>query len=191
VAALAAALLVPGTATAATATVTVTDNHFSNASPTLALGGTVNWQRSTGTNPHTTTSDKFGGTAAGWDMNIPAGTTPTADVTFDRAGGFAFHCKFHAMRGTVMVQMSPSDSTPQINQTITITFALSAAPSGFSEQIQKRKLGGTWRNFSAANTGTTVTWKPAKAKTFQFRARLVNGGNMSNWSPILQLTVSP
>ena len=192
IAALIAALVVPGTTSAATATVGVTDNRFTDENPTLALGGTVAWQRTSGGNPHTTTSDKFGGTAAGWDHPIPSGfVTATPEVTFDRAGGFDYHCQFHGMDGTVMVRLSPSDTTPNVGQQITITFALSPAPSGFSEQVQKRKAGGTWRNLSAANTGTSVTWTPPRARTFQFRARLVKGGVTSDWSPFLSLTVAP
>jgi plastocyanin len=187
-AALVAALLVPGTASAATATVTVTDNHFTNASPTVALGGSVAWQAS-GTNTLHSTADKF----SMWTYDLPPGNSTTPDVVFDRAGGFAYHCRIHgSMRGTVMVQMSPSDSSPMIGQQITITFALSAAPSGFTEQIQKRKAGGTWRTF-ATSAATSVTWTPAKAKTFQFRARLkrLSDSTFTGWSPILQLTVTP
>lgn len=191
IAALAAALLLPGTATATTATVNVRDNSFVNGSPTILLGGTVAWQRESGGNPHTTTSDKSG-LLPNWSMSIPGIGTPTATVEFDRAGGFAYHCEVHpGMRGTVLVQLSPNDSTPQVNQTVTITFALASAPSGYSEQIQKRKAGGTWRDFSVGNTGTTVNWKPTRARTFQFRARLVHGSEISNWSPTLSLTVSP
>lgn len=189
VAALAAALLVPGTVSATTSTVTVSGSihAFTNNSPTIALGDSVQWQANATNTTHTTTADKF----SMWNFTLPAGSETTSPVVFDRAGGFAFHCAIHpSMRGTVMVQLSPDDSTPVVGQMITITFALSPAPSGFSEQIQKRKAGGTWQNLSAANTGTTVSWTAPKAKTFQFRSRLVQGGAMSSWSPILSLTVA-
>ncbi len=194
VAALAAALLVPGTASAATATVTVSGSTraFSGASPTIGLGGTVAWQTFATSVGHTTTSDKFGATAAGWDIALPIGSNTYGPVTFDRAGGFAYHCKIHTgMRGTVLVQMWAEDTTPVVGQVIVIHFAMSAAPAGFSEQIQKRKVSGTWKDFSVGNTGGTVDWKPLRAKTYQFQARLVNGGQLSTWSPILTLTVAP
>ncbi|MDL2334928.1 MAG: hypothetical protein QFC55_02710, partial [Chloroflexota bacterium] len=148
----------------------------------------VAWQPSGTSNLHSTTADKF----SMWTYDLPAGSsTPTPDVVFDRAGGFAYHCRIHgSMRGTVMIQLSPNDTTPVVGQTITITFALNAASPGFAEQIQKRKADGTWRNLSAADTGTSVAWMAPSAKTFQFRARLVQGGVMSSWSPTLQLTVT-
>jgi plastocyanin len=189
VAAFAAALLLPGTAWAASATVTVSGNTraFSGGSPTIDLGGTVAWQTFATTVKHTTTADKF----AMWSYELPIGNSTSPSVEFDRAGGFAYHCQIHpGMRGTVLVRMWAEDTTPVIGQMITIHFAMSAAPSGYSEQIQKRKVGGTWANFSVGNTGATVTWTPKKARTFQFQARLVNGSQTSNWSPVLQLTVT-
>lgn len=192
VTALAAVLLVPGTASASNIVVTISggNNSFTSGSPTIGLGDSVQWNTSFTTRDHTTTSDKF----SLWDFSLPQGNNSTGPSrVFDRAGGFAYHCEFHgSMRGTVMVQLSPSDSTPNVNQQITITFALSSAPSGFTEQIQKRKAGGTWRTF-ANSTGTSVNWTPAKAKTFQFRARLkrLSDGTFTGWSPVLQLTVTP
>lgn len=193
VAAFAAALLVPGVATATTATVTLSGGTraFQSGSPTIDLGGSVAWQTFATTVGHTTTSDRFGGTAAGWDIALPTGTATYGPVTFDRAGGFAYHCQIHhGMRGTVLVRMWAEDTTPVVGQTIIIHFAMNAAPAGFSEQIQKHKVGGTWKDFSVGNTGATVGWKPAKARTFQFRARLVNGSQVSSWSPVLQLSVT-
>jgi plastocyanin len=186
VAAVAAALLVPGAASAATATVTVSGstNAFASNSPTLALGGTVEWQAIATTRAHTATADKF----SLFNFPLPAGSETSPSVQFDRAGGFGFHCAIHgSMRGTVNVQMSVTNSGPAVGQMVTITFAMSAAPSGFSEQIQKRKAGGTWKNFSVGNTGTSVNFTPPRAKTFQFRARLVQGGVFTSWSPILNV----
>jgi plastocyanin len=194
VGALGAALLMPGIAAASTTfTVTVSNgiHAFSNASPKLALGDSVQWQAITTNTAHTSTSDRFGGTAFGWSFSLPQGSETTSAQVFNSAGGFAFHCMIHpGMRGTVLVQMQADDMTPVVGQTITITFALSAPPPGFSETIQKRKLGGTWANFSIGNYGTTVTWKPLKAKTYQFQAQLVQGSIKSLFSPILQLTVT-
>jgi plastocyanin len=191
VVALAAVLLLPGTAWATDATVTVSGstNAFASGSPTIGLGGVVQWQAINTTRLHSTTADKF----SMWTYDMPTPNSTSPGVTFDRAGGFAYHCRFHGnMRGTVMVQMMASDTTPNVNQLITITFATSGAPSGFTEQIQKRKAGGTWKTY-ANSTGTSVNWTPPKAKTFQFRARYkqISTGAYTGWSPILSLTVSP
>ena len=191
IAALVAVLLVPGTASASNFIVTISagNTSFTPGSSTIGLGDSVQWSTDSTTKHHTTTADKF----SLWNFDLPAGTSAGPSRVFDRAGGFAYHCEFHGnMHGTVMVQLSSSDSTPMIGQQITITFALSPAPSGFTEQIQKRKAGGTWRTF-ANSTGTSVNWTPQKAKTFQFRARLkrLSDGTFTGWSPILQLTVTP
>jgi plastocyanin len=185
IAALVAVLLTPGAAAAATVGVTVTDDHYSTSSLTISFGNNVVWQSNNTNHSHTATADSFGL----FNFSLPAHQVNSQSYTFDRAGGFGFHCQIHhGMRGTVNVQMSVDNPTPAVGQVITITFASSGAPSGFSEQIQKRKAGGTWKTIGAANTGTTQTWTPLKAKTFQFRARLVNGGVFTSWSPILSVT---
>jgi plastocyanin len=189
VAALATAFLVPGTASAANSIVSIgSANSFISGSPTIGMGDSVQWNNDS-TRTHTSTADMF----SMWNFNLPAMTNPGPSRVFDRAGGFAYRCTIHgSMRGTVLVQMSASDSTPNVNQLITIHFALTNAPSGFTQQIQKRKAGGTWKLF-AKSTGTSVTWTPPKAKTFQFRSRLkrLSDGAVTGWSPILQLAVSP
>jgi plastocyanin len=189
-AALAALLVMPLPAYAATSTVTLSDsmNSFQSGSPTINFGDGVQWQTNSTTNPHTSTADKFNL----WDLNLPTGSNTYGPVSFPRAGGFAYHCEVHGgMRGTVRVRMMASDNTPMVGQTISILFAATNAPAGFIEQVQKRKVGGTWKTF-ATSTGTSVNWTPAKAKTFQFRARLkrTSDGTSTLWSPILQLPVS-
>ncbi len=183
IAALCAALLLPGTASAAV-TFTLTDNHVSPTSATFQYGTNVVWQSTNTNNTHTVTADKFGL----FSFPMPSHTTNSVNYTFERAGSFGFHCQIHgSMRGTVNVGMTVNNSTPAVGQMITITFASTGAPSGMYEQVQKRKVGGTWKTISTNNIGTTVTWTPPKAKTFQFRARLIQtaGNVMSNWSPLL------
>jgi plastocyanin len=188
--ALGALLVLPSPAAAATSTVNLSGsmNSFQSGSPTIDFGDAVEWQTNATTRDHTTTADKFNL----WDILLEEGTDTYGPVSFARAGGFGYHCDFHPMRGTVKVRMMASDNSPMVSQTITILFATSNAPAGFTEQIQKRKVGGTWKTF-ATSTGTSVSWTPAKAKTFQFRARLrrTSDGMSTLWSPILQLTVSP
>ena len=193
VAALVGVLLVPGTALADTATVTINTNvnQFQNASPTISFGDSVVWQRNNTSNPHTATSTTLNDNP--FDIDLPPGTGTSTGVNFARAGSFGYRCDIHhGMTGTIKVQMMASDTTPNVNQLITITFATSGAPSGFTEVIQKRKAGGTWRLYMKS-TGTSVNWTPGKARTFEFRARLkrLSDGAVSGWSPTLSLTVSP
>ena len=112
-------------------------------------------------------------------------------VTFSNAGGFTYHCNVHpGMHGQVNVQMTVEPGSHIVGQPFSIFFASADAPSGFTEQIQKRKVGGTWRNLSVGNTGTSVQFTPPSARTFQFRARLALSTNTTNWSPILSVVVT-
>lgn len=191
VAALAAVLLMPGSAFAASATVTVQDNRFINGSPTIDFGDFVNWQCSGTTRAHTATSTTLN--LNPFDIDLPSGCGPSTGVNFARAGAFGYRCDIHhSMTGTVMVRMMSSDTTPNVNQLITITFATSGAPSGYTQIIQKRKAGGTWRLYMKS-TATSVNFTPPKAKTFEFRSRLKNNntGAVTGWSPVLSLTVAP
>ena len=189
---LTAMLLMPGTVSAASATVSVKDNQFLNSSPTIDFGDFVAWTCNLDTNnPHTATSNTLNDNP--FDISLPPDCGTSTGVNFARAGSFGYHCEIHgSMRGTIAVRMMSSDTSPNVNQLITLTFATSGAPSGFTEIIQKRKAGGTWRLFKKS-TGTSVTWTPPKAKTFEFRARLkrLSDGAVTGWSPVLSLTVSP
>ena len=189
IAALVAALMLPGSAFAVGATVTVSDNQFSNNNPTILFGDVVDWSWSGTNNDHTATST--GLNLNPFNIALPEGSGSSTGVNFGRAGAFAYRCNFHGnMRGTVMVQMMASDTTPGVNQQITITFATAGAPSGYTQVIQKRKAGGTWRLFMKS-TGTSVNFTPPKVKTFEFRSRLknINTGAVTGWSPVLQVTV--
>ncbi|MEA2678224.1 MAG: hypothetical protein QOJ81_2365 [Chloroflexota bacterium] len=186
--ALVALLLVPGSASAATPAVDINGNQraFVPSTITISYGNGIAWNNNSSLH-HTATADVLNL----WDVDLPHNSS--GGYTFERAGGFAYHCTIHGgMRGTVLVQMSSSDTTPVVGQMITITFAVNAAPSGFTEQIQKRKAGGTWKTY-ANSASTSVTWTPPAARTFQFRARLkrVSDGTFTGWSPILQMTVAP
>jgi plastocyanin len=74
---------------------------FSPSSMTVAIGTTVTWKNSDGI-AHTSTSD----TPGLWDTgNMAPGTSAT--TTFNTAGTFAFHCRYHAamgMTGTITVR---------------------------------------------------------------------------------------
>jgi plastocyanin len=191
--ALAGLLVMPGSAFAASATVSLSgsQNKFFDASPTIDFGDFVDWQTSATTRAHTATSTTLNDNP--FDIDLPAGSATSTGVNFARAGAFGYRCDIHhSMTGTISVRMMSSDTTPNVSQLITITFATSGAPSGFTEVIQKRKAGGTWRLYQKS-TGTSVNWTPGAAKTFEFRARLkrLSDGAVSGWSPTLSLTVAP
>jgi plastocyanin len=188
--ALVALLITPTPVAAATTIVNINgaQNAFVPSTTTVMFNDSVQWKNNSATRDHTSSSDLFNL----WSEPLPAGSQSDA-ILFPRAGTFAYHCDFHpTMRGSIKVTMSISDTAPMVGQQVTIDFASLAAPSGFTEQIQKRKAGGTWKLWQTS-AGTSVTWTPQKAKTFQFRARFrrISDGMSTPYSPVLQVTVSP
>ena len=193
VAAMAAVLLMPGASYAASATVTLngSQNQFINGSPTVDFGEFVSWQRNATTNPHTATSTTIN--LNPFDIELPEGSGTSTGVNFGTAGSFGYQCDIHhSMRGTINVRMMASDTSPNVNDLITITFATAGAPSGYIQIIQKRKAGGTWRLYMKS-TGTSVNFTPPKVKTFEFRSKLknINTGAVTGWSPTLSIIVTP
>jgi plastocyanin len=85
-------------ATAAeTIKVTIKAMKFTPAEITAHVGDTIEWTNQDPMN-HTST-----GTNKEWDVTIGAGKTGT--VVVDKAGTFAYFCRFHpSMKGTVTVQ---------------------------------------------------------------------------------------
>ena len=95
-------LTVPGLALAADQVVVISGFKFGSPSVTVNVGDSVTW-RNNDTTAHTATADDGGfdtGTIAAGD---------TAEVTFDTAGTYAYHCKIHAqMTATVVVEAAAS-----------------------------------------------------------------------------------
>lgn len=162
---------------------------FVPATVTIGYGNGVAWTNNSSSVNHTATADLQASGFNLWDVDLAHNSS--AGYTSQRAGSFAYHCEIHhSMRGTVNVTMS-AQATATIGEDVTIGFATVGAPSGFTEEIQKRKAGGTWKLFQTS-TGTAVHWTPQKAKTFQFRARFkqISSGKVTGWSPTLIVTVS-
>ncbi len=113
VGALAAGLLIAGTAVAADGDVTISGFAFSPGTVTVSVGDTVTWTNNDGVG-HTATGD-------GFDTGTISGGA-TASVTFDTAGTFAYHCSIHPqMNGTVVVEAASGGGGPTTPATDTAT----------------------------------------------------------------------
>src|SRR5213595_39690 len=78
-----------GTASAANASVAISDFAFTPAVTNITVGDTVTWTNTTAATTHTVTSD-----TAVWDSgNIAPGGTFVR--TFTTAGTFPYHCTIH------------------------------------------------------------------------------------------------
>jgi plastocyanin len=79
-----------------TNTIVLGNSSFSPALDTIAVNSTVTWNNTSGI-AHTSTSN-----SGVWDTgNIPAGSTAT--TTFNTAGTFPYHCKYHSGMVAVIV----------------------------------------------------------------------------------------
>ena len=198
-AALSASLLLLFTvnaASAANATVTITNDHYSSSSQTVSFGEQVTWTTGAGaTHHHTSTSNlpvATWGTVLAWNYDFQPNVPGSHDQTFDQAGGWMYHCAIHgSMRGTVSVPMTASSLSGPLGTTFTFNLGDKALPAGFVHDIQKRKVGGAFKTWMSP-AGTAQTWKPTKRGKFQFQTRVRNtsNGQASSYSPIITITVS-
>jgi plastocyanin len=198
-AALAASLLLLFTVNAASAangSVTITNDHYSVSSLSLNLGDQVTWMTNgSQTHHHTATGNLTaarGWGAMAWSFDFPASSTLSQAETFHQAGGWQFHCLIHAsMRGTVNVAFSSTSLSGPLGTTFMLTLGDQSLASGFVHDVQKRKLGGTFKTWKATS-GSTQSWKPAKKGKFQFQTRVRNtaNGDVTLYSPLVTITVS-
>jgi plastocyanin len=182
-------LIVPA-ATASASTqrgVSIANFSFSPTPRSAAIGDFVVFTNTTTTTQHTSTADVLGL----WDTGhiLPG---KTANVDFDHAGTFAYHCAIHTfMKGSVSVALQASPSSGSISTAFTITVADQQAPAGMTHDIQKRRNSGAWKTWRST-TGVSTTFQPKKTGTYQFRARLrrTSDSVATGWSPVASASVS-
>ena len=179
-------LLSASSVSAATRQVEVFNFGYNSGSLNVALGDSVRWHNGA-TTTHTSTANQFGL----WSLNLPAGTTSRA-ILFQRGGSFAYRCTIHSsMRGKVNVRLraTPTSGSPSTNFVIRV--ALANAPSGYIEDIQMRKSGGTFANWRSITTQTT-SFRATSPGTYQFRSRFrrISDGMATAYSPVLSVRVT-
>lgn len=169
---------------------TITVRGFAFRPPTLkvAQGEVVTW---TNRDPvsHTATSDAAGFFDTG-TLSGDSGSTGQAE--FVSAGGFPFHCEFHAsMRGRVQV---PLELDPTGTVTVGTSVALQLASeevAGRSYDVQRRRERGEWITFRVDITSMTIDVVLKKIGQYSLRSRVTNdAGGTSRWSPGAQIMVT-
>jgi plastocyanin len=183
------ALFLQGTASAATAEISIGDNFFNPANTKVRIGDSAHWTW-TGSNPHSTTSDSS--MPYTWNSGSKSSGDFTKDYTI--AGKFSYHCIIHgSMHGSVAVSPRVRPATGSAGQRFTIVFASAAIDGlGSTAVIQKRDPGGSFTNFNSATTGTFVKWDSTGAApgVYAFRVILKSGTLTSLASPAKSVTVT-
>ena len=167
------------------ATVSIQNFFFNPATVKVNVGEFVGWTNNSD-RTHTSTARLFNA----WNLSI--GSSGHASTLFVRAGTFAYFCTIHSqMQGNVKVKMNATPASGTTSTNFSIRVATQDAPSGFVEQVQRRKHGRTFKPW--VNTaGQTLSWTPSRAATWEFRARLrrISDGTVTGWSPVLKVVVS-
>jgi plastocyanin len=199
-----ALLVFAGAAEAATRTVTVSSNRFTdavsgNSTSTIAAGDTIMWNWSSGTHTSTSGSCSGGCTPNGtWDSGIKSsGSFP---FTFPTAGTFTYYCEVHGamMQGTVIVQSTGTapvanftftPPAPQIGNSVTFTDTSTGSPTSWSWNFGDPASGGS--NTSTAQ-GPTHAFQSAGTFTVSLQATNASGSNtttknvtVSNGGPLV------
>lgn len=197
------ALLLQGTAAAATAQVSIVNLAFNPSSVKIRLGDSVNWTNNEDHPPreHTSTGDGApdGGGSSGVGLWSSGGILARGGqfaFTFTFAGTFPYHCSFHPiMTGSVSVPPKASPATGPAGTKFKIRVStVDLTGSDFQIVIQKSDPGGPFTNWRTASTGTSKTFDSTGVApgTYRFRAILhrISTGENSGASPPSAVTVT-
>ncbi len=184
-------LVIAGSASAATANVSMTENVFTPQAVTIKVGDSVTWTNN-GTIAHTSTDDA----PFLWDSgSVAVGDSFT--FAFTAGGKYPYHCTFHqdlGMFGTVSVKITASPPSGPVGTQFTITVATVGAPLPFHYDIMKKDPGGTFKSlFSIRTTSFVFDSTGQPTGTYQFISRVRNADTMakSGFSPARSITVTP
>jgi plastocyanin len=177
---------------AATTSIDIHDFTYTPNAPKLAIGDTAAWHNSS-SHSHTMTPNvpgvwpASGGTISGGKSMAMA---------MPRAGSFPYHCTIHTaqnMKGSIKVKMSSSPTSGTTSTNFTIRVANQNASPGFTQDVQRRKKGGTFSPWmSTASQLVIFNPAPSETGTWEFRSRYrdTSSGAKSGWSPILTIVVN-
>ena len=174
-----------------TSYVGVTNTGFASPSPALAMGDTLQWSF-VGPGSHSAT-DKTTGLGLWPDTGLVA---PVAFRTaaFASAGDFTFTDTATGNTIKLNVPMTATPSTGSASTSFTLTWAASAPPSGYSEDVQVTYPGTSkWVTLIKSSTATSATFVPSHGTgTYKFRARFkkTSGGGASKYTTNASIKVS-
>jgi plastocyanin len=180
-------LMSAGSASAASATITVTNRAFTPATQTVNLGSSVRWQNVSG-RKHTATPTinwSWGG------VTIKAGKTSAA-VYPTQSGSWPYFCSLHPARhkGTIEVPVAVDQTAGTTATFFTFTLGTVPAPGVSVHELWVRQNGGQWVLRAKTQAATIMIFFPS-AGTWDVRSRMhwQLGGATSGYSPITTVTV--
>jgi plastocyanin len=196
--AVALALLLQGTALAATKDVTIQGNAFTPKATKVKIGDVVRWTNRDAFN-HTSTSDGVadgsGYTGIGLWSSGAIAHNGTFSFTFSFAGTYPYHCSIHplTMQGTIKVPLTAVPASGPVGSNFTVTWA-SAAPTGSRVfDVQRMDPGSTkFKSWQKGVTTMSAVFKPTAPGTYVFRMRLRNAttGAASKYSPTASISAT-
>ena len=182
------AMLVTGTASASVYRSVGITNYtgFAPSVMSINLDTYVGWNNGS-TSPHSAIAKKFN-----WFwVTVPIGGN-SVYVKFQHAGKWTYYCNYDDHTGEIWVSMNRSPLSGNTNTVFTLTVATANAPTGYTHDIQKRKVGKPWAAWKST-TGMSVTFDPTKTGTFEFRGRMrrtTGDGTATGWSPVTSIPVN-
>ncbi|MEP7379275.1 MAG: hypothetical protein ABI725_06875 [Chloroflexota bacterium] len=180
-------LMSAGSASAATATITMTNRAFTPATQTVALGSSVRWQNTSG-KKHTATPTinwSWGG------VSVKAGKTSAA-VYPTQSGSWLYFCSLHPSRhmGTIEVPVTVDQLAGTTTTFFKFTLGTVQAPGVSVHELWVRQNSGTWALRVSTQAPIVSIFFPS-AGTWDVRSRMrwQLGGGTSGYSPITTVTV--
>ncbi len=179
------------TAAANTSYVGVTATGFASPSPALAIGNALQWSF-VGPGAHSAT-DKTTGLGLWPDTGLVSPVN-VRTATFPSAGAYTFTDTATGNTIKLNVPMTASPSTGSTSTSFTLTWAASAPPAGYAEDVQVTYPGtSSWVTLYKATTATSATFTPTKGTgkyTFRARFRAITGSGASSYTTNASITVS-
>jgi plastocyanin len=189
------ALLLQGTALAATKAVTIQGSAYTPKTTKVTLGDVIQWTNKDAF-PHTASSDGAGGGTTGiglWDSGNIA-HNGTFSFTFSFAGGYPYHCNIHSfMHGTIKVPLTAMPASGPVGSNFTVTWAIAAPGGSRVFDVQRMDPGSTkFKSWQKGVTTMSAVFKPTSPGTYVFRMRLRNSstGAASKYSPTASISAT-
>jgi plastocyanin len=178
--------MLPGSASAATATVMIANGTFTPATQTVTLGNAVRWQNATRKKHNATPLVNWS-----WGrVTVKAGKT-SALVYPTQAGSFRYVDTLHPkLKGTIAVPITVDQSVGTTETFFKLTLGTVQAPGVSAHELYVRLNGGEWVPRVYTRDPTVSIFFPS-AGTWDLRTRMVwaLGSQTSDYSPITTLTV--